>query len=546
MPEQLQKIVQPIKTRWDALTNEQRIKLVSAILVVLLALSITVYFAVRTQYELFTNNLTAVELMPIETALTNEGIKHKRTNNGTALLVDKKRIADAKITIDSNPEVQGINFTFADALDRSGMGTTESTRRAMLIKAKETDLSQALSSFDGVVSARVSLHIPEPVRLLIPDDIKASASAILQTSRQLTREEGVAMARFLARGVEGLDLENIEIYDNQARTVFSGESESLGTGLNSATEKQERERQQLIRWINGMFASLWDEVHPVPYLHYDSVNAATTETTIYEIPVGSEDGLIDRESSERSNARNAQLPQEPGVGANDQTLPGYQAGTPTDSSASHQAFELSRIFNQLRRLEERGPDSYNRNESSITITLNRYLEYFQEKYIQNDRNFTQAQWDEMKHTARPSTISDHPDMGFYIQSASHATGIPENRITIFINEIPVFHDYTPATLDPQFIVMMCVLALLILMLAYGLIRRTKVEEDEEELEPELSVEDLLVSTQLEEAREEEVAQLEEIDYLKESEVKKQIEKFVNEKPEAVAALLRNWINAEEW
>jgi flagellar M-ring protein FliF len=174
------------------------------------------------------------------------------------------------------------------------------------------------------------------------------------------------------------------------------------------------------------------------------------------------------------------------------------------------------------------------------------LEYYQERYIQNDRGFTQAQWDEMKHTARPATITDHPDIDFYILSASHATGIPVNRITIFISEIPVFHDFERQPLDPQFIVMMSVLALLILMLAYGLIRRTKIEEEEEELEPELSVEDLLVSTQLEEEKEEEAAKLEEIDYFRDSEVKKQIEKFVNEKPEAVAALLRNWLNAEEW
>jgi flagellar M-ring protein FliF len=95
--------------------------------------------------------------------------------------------------------------------------------------------------------------------------------------------------------------------------------------------------------------------------------------------------------------------------------------------------------------------------------------------------------------------------------------------------------------------MVAVLFLLIGLLAFGLVRRQKMAgEDEESLEPQLAVEDLLVSTQLEEAREEEAAALEEIDYHKENEVKKQIEKFVNEKPESVAALLRNWINVEEW
>jgi flagellar M-ring protein FliF len=95
-------------------------------------------------------------------------------------------------------------------------------------------------------------------------------------------------------------------------------------------------------------------------------------------------------------------------------------------------------------------------------------------------------------------------------------------------------------------VMRGVLALLILLLALGRIRRQK-QEEEAETEPELSVEDLLVSTQLEEAREEEIAEtMEEINLLKDSEIKRQIEKFINDKPEAAAALLRNWLNNEEW
>jgi flagellar M-ring protein FliF len=92
--------------------------------------------------------------------------------------------------------------------------------------------------------------------------------------------------------------------------------------------------------------------------------------------------------------------------------------------------------------------------------------------------------------------------------------------------------------------MLAVLLLLIAMLIIALLARRK-EEEEEDVEPELSVEDLLATTQLEEAKDEE-QRLKEIDYEQENEIKKQIDKFVNEKPEAVAALLRNWLNAEEW
>jgi flagellar M-ring protein FliF len=545
MPEMLQKIITPIQSRWSTLARDQRIKLAAVALIVLLALVITIFFVVRTQYELFINNLTASELMPIETALTNEGIKHKRTNNATALLVDKKRIPDAKIAMESNPDIQGISFTFVDALDRNSMGTTESTRRAMMIRAKQTELQQMLTRMDGVNSAIVSLHIPENIRLFMPDENKATASALLNVSRPIEREEGMAMARLLARSVEGLELESIEIVDNQARTVFSGVSELAGRGHNSIAEMRDLEQQQIQRWVANLFIPICDEVRVVPNLDYDPTISQTETIIQYQTPAGTEEGLPVLESSTQSQVRGGTSPDEPGLGSNDQTPPTYMGGNDSNYNASSRASDVQRVVDTFQTTRDIGPGSYVRSRSSLTVYLYHYIHHFQKNMEEEDRNFTQASWDNFVSSTRSVIINDDPNLELYKQSVSDATGIPVAAITFIINEVPIFHDYIRTPIDSQFIVMMSVLALLILMLAYGLIRRTKVEEDED-LEPELSVEDLLVSTQLEEAKDEEAARLEEIDYMKESEVKKQIEKFINEKPEAVAALLRNWLNAEEW
>ena len=62
----------------------------------------------------------------------------------------------------------------------------------------------------------------------------------------------------------------------------------------------------------------------------------------------------------------------------------------------------------------------------------------------------------------------------------------------------------------------------------------------EEKEPELSVEEMLAST-----RENQQASVDDIDLQEKSETRKAIEKFVDENPEAVALLLRNWLN-DDW
>ncbi len=78
--------------------------------------------------------------------------------------------------------------------------------------------------------------------------------------------------------------------------------------------------------------------------------------------------------------------------------------------------------------------------------------------------------------------------------------------------------------------------LIILLLAFVVYRSTRSEEVVE-TEPELSVEALLASTNTQPVAD--------IDINDKSEARKAIEKFVDENPEAVALLLRNWLD-DDW
>ena len=85
-----------------------------------------------------------------------------------------------------------------------------------------------------------------------------------------------------------------------------------------------------------------------------------------------------------------------------------------------------------------------------------------------------------------------------------------------------------------------ILMLFLTALGYGIYKFTSPKEIIE-LEPELSVEEMLQT-----AKKQQEPPLEDIEFGEDLEVKKQIEKFVDEKPEAVASLLRNWLADDEW
>ena len=82
---------------------------------------------------------------------------------------------------------------------------------------------------------------------------------------------------------------------------------------------------------------------------------------------------------------------------------------------------------------------------------------------------------------------------------------------------------------------MLILALL-LIVVLTTFKKNKEEETVEETE--LSVDDLLTTTQ-------EHQNVEDIDLESKSEIRLMVEKFVDENPDASAQLLRNWLN-EEW
>ena len=86
--------------------------------------------------------------------------------------------------------------------------------------------------------------------------------------------------------------------------------------------------------------------------------------------------------------------------------------------------------------------------------------------------------------------------------------------------------------------LMIILAVLIIALLIFVVLRGTAPVRAADEEPELSVEQLLATTK-------ENQSLDDIEFSEKSETRKMIEKFVDENPEAVAQLLRNWLN-EDW
>jgi len=551
MPEQFKKYTDPMQSRWNALTRPQQYKFVGVVLILLVAIIIALYFIFRTNWEAIVNNRDMLEITQMQAVLEENGIRNRINDNGRTLEVptrDRQR-AIIEITAQDRAPIDE-RFRWADAFTGTGLSTTESQRRRMDTLALEGEIATMLEVVNGVTHALVTLAVPDPHRAFSPGTPATSASVMVRTSRSFTPQEGRNLALIVTRAVPGLELENVEIIDQEARAIFlGGDSEST---LASEAQDYHFRRTNLMRHdLQRLLTTFFDTVQAVPSLQFETSYMQNQVATVFHAPDGTDDGFIftDRD---RSEWRGMNAGFEPGLGWNQGGIPGYQIGGGGESYGSRNISNIIAHYlnEEITRTETIGGGGLRADESFVSVIASFNRDIRQADWLAEDEDRTQRDWELFSANQRPARMlngEDFPDYQYFRQLIASASGIPVENVTLIISEVISFVHSEARVWDWTTLAVLLLFIILLLMLAWFLLRtRAKDEAEEEEREPELSIEDLLVSTQLEEAKDEEIAALDEENYFRESEVKKQIEKFVNEKPEAVASLLRNWLNVEEW
>ena len=543
MRERLRAVQSGLLEKWNALERNQKFQLAAIVVVFLLALGITLFLNLRTRMEVLADNRDLTVISNMQNALSDAGIKNRIINSGRGLAVDQKRVVDAQVLIAQQGLLEDtgvIGFTYRDALSFSGMGTTETIKRENMKKVKETELSNALRLFEGINKATVNLTIPDDNYYFVKPVETARASAVLTVSRPLTKSESLQVARFLSASVKGLTLDNIEISDQNYNSVYSGLQETTGSA--SSQYDQELLRKNDIEMkIKVSLSPLFDAVTVINdnlKFNWDKLTE-TSELISSPISGDSNTGVILKEADERQESSSTNNASAPGLGANDLATNTYQTQTGGASSANSKSSSTEYGYNRTQKTVESASGVLNTADSTIAVMVYRNKIYEQ---TQMEGHLSGQTWEEFKANTNETFLNI--DFDPIKEIISKGTGLNAVNISVFGYEVPVFIDAERKAMNYQQIIMFALLALLLALLAFGVLKGMP-KEDVIEIEPELSVEELLESTRMEEAKQADKIRLQEIELDKEPESKKLIEKFVNERPEAVAQLLRNWLN-DNW
>jgi flagellar M-ring protein FliF len=529
MADRLKQIPKQLLDLWNKYTSKQKTIIVSVFCIVVFAFALLIFLMQRVEYEVLTIAENTKDASDVIELLKAEEITYKLGEDQMTVSVDTKSYSDAILLLASN-DMPSTGLTVDELLNNS-LSTTNSDRTLKLNLYLQNQLRNYIRTMEGVEDAQVYYIPSESNTSILTEAQDTSASVLLTVNDDFQVQTAETIAETVASVIGNKTADKIKVADQVGNLLFGGEQDLYSGSAASNEDFKERLRNTFINNLYmGLLKSGFDDAEIMPNLIFN-MDKVTELYTEYLPAEGQDQGLYSHSytyTSENANTSGGI----PGTDSNDETDYMIEDSNSTNGSVEIEEYDYlpnERVTNTEFEIGAIVPE-----ESSISIVLRKVINYkeedleleglladisFEEYALQNDGSKIA--------TVDPSIIT----------MVSMATGISEDRISISAYEQPVFVPKVEA-IRSWTDYLQIVLAVLIVGLLIFVVFKGVGPVEVTELEPELSVEQLLATTK-------ENQSIEDIEFNEVSEVRRMIEKFVDEKPEAVAQLLRNWLN-EDW
>lgn len=247
-------------------------------------------------YTVLFTGLGSEEASEIVTYLNDNGVTDYRVENNDTILVPEGQEAQlkAQLLMEGYPES---GYSYSTYYDHVSALSTESERNTAYLLLLQDRMSAVVRNFDGVKDAVVNINQGEDRSYILDQNnmVDASASVFVtmeDTDDKLTDSQADAIRRLVARSVQGLEVESVEISDSMGHS-YGGSTELDETTDLSALKLQLEEennnkiRAEILQVLEPLFG--WENVAVGVNCTVD-VNRSTEDSTTYTLPQGSQDG----------------------------------------------------------------------------------------------------------------------------------------------------------------------------------------------------------------------------------------------------------------
>ena len=525
---------------WDKYTTKQKTLIISVVLAIFFAIVLLGYFLTRPVYTELVK-LSGDTASTFDSALSSGGIDYKKESDSkgnTVFSVEQSQYSDAVLLMGEN-KITDTEMSWEDAFNND-MTVSSAEKQTKATLALQSSIRKGLMNFDGVEDATVYVNRPTDDGTIFSEKKETSVSASLKLAKgsEITSETAQAIAYYLANAVGNSTTDNIILTDTTGNLLYGQkEDNTLGGSVSGSDDYKEKLRNTFCKNVSNMLMKAgYDDVQIGSANIKFNMDKVTELVKTYTANEGQDQGLYSSSYNYKSTG-NSGSGGVPGTDSNgDQTDTMIQNTGSSNSETTLDKYNY--LPNETVQNIEHEVGAVEPDQSSIGIVLTKY-NVIKEETLESQGLLKDTTFEE--YVNNNSAVTDLQVPQELITLVSAATGIATNNITIQIKQKLVYEAKESSSfMDNASNYLMVILTLLIAgLLVFVIIKGTSPVEVTE-LEPELSVEDLLATTQ-----EDDKQDLDEIELSDKSETRQLIEKFVDENPEAVALLLRNWIN-EDW
>ncbi len=524
MPDFIKKYLDQFREFWGSLDKSQKTRLYITSAIVVVAISISIFLLTRPQRVVLFTNPDQKQIGEMITILNENGIWNTAENNGTSIIIDQKDNNRAQIVL-AQAGYPREGFTFEDAISSIGLTTTQQDKEQIWQHQKKSDLEAKLRMLDNIDEAAVNLATPK-TSIFTNGNSEAprpTAYVMVRPNKPLTAAQVQGIVMLVSRSVENLDPKDVTVVDNNSNILNPTSGDDFISAASSQEElrkKRENELEQKVYdYFSGGQFDNFDTLRVVANVTLDFDKEKSQIKTITN-PQGMDGGAVISSSTSEEIVKNGTRGGEPGLGTNpgETNAPGYQIGSDTPSEYSNKQEDINYGYDEKISDFEKAAGKLVPDESGLAISL-----WYGNK-VPDDSRMGDDFIAEIK------------------AAASTATGIPVRNITV--NKLkmapPEVVEESSADRIRELVRDYGFFALMLLLIAgmliFGMPRR-KGKEQEPVAVPVAGGPKFVVPDHEE--------PIPEIELEERSEIKKQIEKFVKQKPDSVAQLLRNWLS-DDW
>ncbi|MYM30615.1 flagellar M-ring protein FliF [Duganella sacchari] len=355
------------------------------------------------EYAVLFSNYTDRDGGAITAELDKMNVKHKFSDNGTAILVPAEQVHDIRLKLAAQGLPKGGNVGF-ELMENQKLGVSQFAEQVNYQRALEGELARSIMSLAPVENARVHLALPKP-SVFVRDQQKPTASVIvtLHPNRMLDQQQTGAIVHLVASAVPELLPSNVSVVD-QAGNLISDQNKP-GNGVNAKLDEQQ------LKYVKDLQAQVIKQVESIviPIVGEGNVRAeAVADVDFAQIEQASENykpnsppaasAIRSQQSSETSggggNANPGGIPgalsnQPPGTataplnqtaqanGPNAPapgTPPGAVPATGASASPSHKESTTNYEVDKTVRYEQRGMGGLRRMTVAVVVNYKRIID----------------------------------------------------------------------------------------------------------------------------------------------------------------------------